>query len=67
MRRLRARHAVRHGIPRFVDVPEDATARRTQESFGYEWTHFTTGGRRQALQHHRPSVLGWIADGIKPV
>jgi SAM-dependent methyltransferase len=29
------------GIPRFVDVPDDATARRTQESFGYEWTHFS--------------------------
>lgn len=28
------------GIPRFVDVPADETARRTQESFGYEWTHF---------------------------
>jgi SAM-dependent methyltransferase len=29
-----------HGIPRFVDVPADETAKRTQESFGYEWTHF---------------------------
>lgn len=28
------------GIPRFVDVPEDERARRTQASFGYEWTHF---------------------------
>jgi SAM-dependent methyltransferase len=28
------------GIPRFVDLPEDETARRTQASFGYEWTHF---------------------------
>src|SRR3954463_10505401 len=28
------------GIPRFVFVSEDETARRTQESFGYEWTHF---------------------------
>lgn len=28
------------GIPRFVSTPEDATARRTQASFGYEWTHF---------------------------
>src|SRR6185295_15258069 len=28
------------GIPRFVDVPADETARRTQASFGYEWTHF---------------------------
>lgn len=28
------------GIPRFVREPEDETARRTQASFGYEWTHF---------------------------
>jgi SAM-dependent methyltransferase len=28
------------GIPRFVTVPEDLTARRTQNSFGYEWSHF---------------------------
>src|SRR4029077_2996179 len=27
-------------IPRFVDRPDDETARRTQASFGYEWTHF---------------------------
>jgi SAM-dependent methyltransferase len=32
--------AVRHGIPRFVDVLDDEIARRTQQSFGYEWTHF---------------------------
>jgi SAM-dependent methyltransferase len=31
---------IRGGIPRFVDVPADALARRTQASFGYEWTHF---------------------------
>jgi SAM-dependent methyltransferase len=31
---------VRGGIPRFVDAAEDETARRTQASFGYEWTHF---------------------------
>jgi len=28
------------GIPRFIDVPADRLARQTQESFGYEWTHF---------------------------
>lgn len=28
------------GIPRFVDVAKDETAKRTQASFGYEWTHF---------------------------
>jgi SAM-dependent methyltransferase len=32
---------IRRGIPRFVDVADDDTARRTQESFGYEWTHFS--------------------------
>jgi SAM-dependent methyltransferase len=31
---------IRGGIPRFVDAPEDESARRTQASFGYEWTHF---------------------------
>src|SRR5204862_6305521 len=30
-----------HGIPRFVAVPEDELARRTQASFGYEWTRFS--------------------------
>ncbi len=29
------------GIPRFVTAPDDETARRTQASFGYEWTHFS--------------------------
>lgn len=29
-----------NGIPRFIDTPADDTARRTQASFGYEWTHF---------------------------
>jgi SAM-dependent methyltransferase len=29
------------GIPRFVQAPEDPLSRRTQASFGYEWTHFT--------------------------
>src|SRR6185503_10624318 len=28
------------GIPRFVTVPDEDAARRTQASFGYEWTHF---------------------------
>src|SRR5262249_55013304 len=28
------------GIPRFAAPPEDPIARRTQASFGYEWTHF---------------------------
>jgi SAM-dependent methyltransferase len=28
------------GIPRFVETPAGEEARRTQASFGYEWTHF---------------------------
>jgi SAM-dependent methyltransferase len=32
--------AVRDGIPRFAETPADDLARRTQASFGYEWTHF---------------------------
>ena len=27
-------------VPRFVRLPDDELARRTQASFGYEWTHF---------------------------
>ena len=38
--RCRHRIPVRDGIPRFVETPEDDLARRTQASFGYEWTHF---------------------------
>lgn len=29
-----------NAIPRFVRTPSDENARRTQASFGYEWTHF---------------------------
>jgi SAM-dependent methyltransferase len=29
------------GIPRFVEEPDDPLSKRTQASFGYEWTHFT--------------------------
>ena len=36
----RDRVPVRGGIPRFVETPADDLARRTQASFGYEWTHF---------------------------
>jgi SAM-dependent methyltransferase/uncharacterized protein YbaR (Trm112 family) len=36
---------VRGGVPRFVESGQslggDEVAKRTQESFGYEWTHFT--------------------------
>lgn len=35
-----ARFPIVRGIPRFVDVPDTEEARRTQASFGYEWTHF---------------------------
>jgi SAM-dependent methyltransferase len=29
-----------NGVARFVDRPDDDDSRRTQESFGYEWTRF---------------------------
>jgi ubiquinone/menaquinone biosynthesis C-methylase UbiE/uncharacterized protein YbaR (Trm112 family) len=32
---------VRAGIPRMVDAPAADVARRTQDSFGYEWTEFS--------------------------
>jgi SAM-dependent methyltransferase len=31
---------VRDGVPRFVSTPDDPVARRTQASFGYEWSVF---------------------------
>ena len=31
---------ITRGIPRFVQTPDTDEARRTQASFGYEWTHF---------------------------
>ncbi len=49
--------AVRNGVPRFVQGQNfnaaDDTARRTQASFGYEWTHF---------KDWRPSGLTNFAD-----
>jgi SAM-dependent methyltransferase len=39
-------------IPRFVDVAADETARRTQESFGYEWTHFNDWRPSGQLNFH---------------
>jgi SAM-dependent methyltransferase len=48
------RTPVRADIPRFVDVPADEVARRTQESFGYEWTHFndwTASGQTNFAQY----------------
>ena len=36
----RRSYPIRDGIPRFVSEPADAAARRTQASFGYEWSHF---------------------------
>jgi SAM-dependent methyltransferase len=34
-------YPVRDGVPRFVGEVDDPVARRTQASFGYEWTHFS--------------------------
>src|SRR5438094_5333481 len=32
---------IRNGIPAFVGDAADEVSRRTQSSFGYEWTHFS--------------------------
>jgi len=32
---------IRDGIPAFVEQADDEVGRRTQSSFGYEWTHFS--------------------------
>lgn len=39
------RYPIVDGIPRFVTEPADQMARRTQASFGYEWTHFNDWSR----------------------
>lgn len=39
--RCARRVPVRSGIPRFVDDVNDALSRRTQQSFGFEWTEFS--------------------------
>lgn len=38
-----------NGIPRFIDTPPEDLARRTQASFGYEWTHFNDWQRSGAV------------------
>jgi SAM-dependent methyltransferase len=35
-----AAYPIRAGIPRFVTIPADDVAQRTQASFGYEWSEF---------------------------
>src|SRR5205807_3675082 len=32
---------IRDGVPTFVEAAADPVSRRTQSSFGYEWTHFS--------------------------
>jgi len=39
-----SRYPIVNGIPRFVAVADTDTGRRTQESFGYEWTEFNDPG-----------------------
>jgi arsenite methyltransferase len=46
-----ASYPIRDGIPRFVEVDDDAQ-RRTADSFGYKWTHresFGSDGMREEL------------------
>lgn len=60
----RAVYPVQSGIPRFVSSPIDADARRTQASFGYEWTEFNDwqqSGETNFQQYFGDLDRAWIA------
>jgi SAM-dependent methyltransferase len=55
---------VTSGIPRFAHVPADVVARRTQASFGYEWTHFNDwrhSGDTNFRQYFQDFDLTWLS------
>lgn len=59
-----ARTPIRDEVPRFVAMPHDELARRTQKSFGYEWTHFrdwTQSGQTNFLQYFSNLDLAALA------
>jgi SAM-dependent methyltransferase len=49
-------YPVRHGIPRFVELDNDAVQRETAENFGAQWLVFD-----QVQEHHQQQFLDWIA------
>ena len=56
-------YPVRAGIPRFVSTPADTVARRTQDSFGYEWSAFNDwrhSGETNFQQYFGDFDLSWV-------
>jgi len=52
-----------NGVPRFVLTPADATARRTQASFGYEWSQFndwSVSGETNFHQYFSDFDFQWV-------
>jgi SAM-dependent methyltransferase len=47
---------IRHGIPRFVELSNDAAQRETAENFGAQWLVFD-----HVQQHHEQQFRDWIA------
>lgn len=63
----RRRVPVAEEIPRFVREPDDALARRTQASFGYEWSHFddwTASGSTNFRDYFCGLDLSSLADAV---
>jgi SAM-dependent methyltransferase len=62
-RSCNATFPVRNSIARFVTIPEDDVARRTQASFGYEWTHFNdwrASGETNFNDYFQGFALDWL-------
>ena len=52
-----------NGVPRFVSTPTDELARRTQASFGYEWSHFNdwaVSGETNFRQYFGDFDFDWV-------
>ena len=61
--RCKAVYPIVNGIPRFVTAPVDELARRTQESFGYEWSQFSDwklSGETNFLQYFGDFDFTWV-------
>lgn len=59
----RALYPILNGVPRFVITPIDPVARRTQESFGYEWSTFNdwrASGEANFRQYFGDFDFAWI-------
>jgi SAM-dependent methyltransferase len=59
----RALYPVLNGVPRFALTPADSVARRTQASFGYEWSTFNdwrASGETNFQQYFGDFDFGWV-------